>query len=100
MARFGLLFALLLVPLLARPQDASTGAIRGSVSDATGSRIPGATIALVNAATGLRFLYYFELRRSFRIRRAFSRRLLGSRRCLGNVYADHPKTARGRRRNY
>ena len=36
-------------------QDASTGAIRGTVSDATGSRIPGATIVLVNAAKGFRY---------------------------------------------
>jgi carboxypeptidase family protein len=36
-------------------QDASTGAIRGTVSDQAGGRIPGATVALVNNATGLRY---------------------------------------------
>ena len=36
-------------------QDASTGAIRGSVIDASGSRVAGASIALVNAATGFRY---------------------------------------------
>ena len=36
-------------------QDASTGAIRGSVSDATGGRIHSATIVVVNVATGMRF---------------------------------------------
>jgi len=32
-------------------QDASTGALRGTVTDATGSRIGDATIVLVNDAT-------------------------------------------------
>jgi hypothetical protein len=44
---------LLLASALA--QEASTGAIRGSVIDAAGSRIAGATVALVNAATGFRY---------------------------------------------
>lgn len=38
-------------------QDASTGAIRGTVVDTSGSRIAGATIVFVNAATGLRYSY-------------------------------------------
>jgi hypothetical protein len=36
-------------------QDASTGAVRGTVSDSTGGRIADATIALVNEATGFRY---------------------------------------------
>ena len=36
-------------------QDASTGAIRGTVSDAAGARISGATVAVVNVATSLRY---------------------------------------------
>ncbi|HTR67281.1 MAG TPA: TonB-dependent receptor [Terriglobales bacterium] len=36
-------------------QDASTGAIRGTVSDPTGGRIPGATVAFANTATGFRY---------------------------------------------
>jgi hypothetical protein len=36
-------------------QDASTGAIRGTVVDPVGSRIAGASIALVNTATGFRY---------------------------------------------
>ncbi len=36
-------------------QDASTGALRGIVTDATGSRIAGANIALVDEATGFRY---------------------------------------------
>ncbi len=36
-------------------QDASSGAIRGTVFDPSGSRITGASIALVNDATGLRY---------------------------------------------
>src|ERR1700690_3586089 len=35
--------------------DPSTGAIRGTVVDSSGSRIAGASIALVNAATGFRY---------------------------------------------
>lgn len=42
----------LLGPMLA--QDASTGALRGTVVDSTGSRIAGAAVVLVNEATGFR----------------------------------------------
>jgi len=34
-------------------QDAATGAIRGTVLDATGARIPAATVVVVNTATGV-----------------------------------------------
>jgi len=50
---FFLSFFLLLTPALAR--DASTGAIRGIVSDQVGGRIPGASVTLVNNATRLRY---------------------------------------------
>ena len=43
-----------LVPFLLG-QDASTGAIRGTVVDASGSRISGALVALVSSATGFRY---------------------------------------------
>ena len=36
-------------------QDASTGALRGTVVDSTGSRITGAAVVLVNDATGFRY---------------------------------------------
>ncbi|HEX4487510.1 MAG TPA: carboxypeptidase regulatory-like domain-containing protein [Terriglobales bacterium] len=36
-------------------QDASTGAIRGTVSDSTGSRIGGATLVFVSSTTGFRY---------------------------------------------
>jgi Carboxypeptidase regulatory-like domain/TonB dependent receptor len=50
------LFAsIFLVVIAGSAQDASTGAIRGSVVDSSGSRIAGASIALVNAATGFRY---------------------------------------------
>ena len=42
---------LLLLSLLCRAQDGSTGAVRGMVLDALGGRIAGATIALVNDST-------------------------------------------------
>ena len=36
-------------------QDGSTGAIRGTVLDPSGNRIAGATVALVNDATGVHY---------------------------------------------
>src|SRR5437660_7714577 len=53
MPRFVCMILLLVATALA--QDASTGAIRGSVFDSTGGRIHGASVALVNAATGIRY---------------------------------------------
>src|SRR5947208_4609971 len=52
MPRFVCMILLLAATALA--QDASTGAIRGSVFDSTGGRIHGASVALVNTATGIR----------------------------------------------
>src|ERR1700730_12097641 len=52
------LFVLSLIFLLtisAFAQDASTGAIRGTVSDTSGSRIVDASIALVDEAQGFRY---------------------------------------------
>jgi hypothetical protein len=36
-------------------QDASTGTIRGTVVDAAGSRVAGAIVVFVDAATGFRY---------------------------------------------
>ena len=36
-------------------QDASTGALRGVVTDSSGGRVTGAAVVFVNAATGLRY---------------------------------------------
>jgi hypothetical protein len=44
-----------LLAMPAFPQDTSTGAIRGTVSDSSGSRIVDASIALVDAAQGFRY---------------------------------------------
>ena len=52
-----ILFLIALATLLAASlaaQDSATGAIRGTVLDATGSRIPQASIVVVNTATGTR----------------------------------------------
>ena len=49
---FALIF---LFAATALAQDASTGAIRGTVSDATGARIKDATIAVANLDTGIRY---------------------------------------------
>ncbi len=54
MSRLARTFILLLLASSVLAQDASTGAIRGNVSDASGARIAGATVTLVNVATGLR----------------------------------------------
>src|ERR1700674_121318 len=51
----GLLFALFFFAVPAFAQDASTGAIRGTVSDSTGRRIVDASIALVDEAQGFRY---------------------------------------------
>jgi hypothetical protein len=49
-----LIFSLLLSPLTSA-QDAATGAIHGTVVDLHDLRIPGASIAVVNIATGARY---------------------------------------------
>lgn len=52
-----ILFLIALATLLAASlaaQDSATGTIRGTVLDATGSRIPQASIVVVNTATGTR----------------------------------------------
>jgi hypothetical protein len=45
----------LLLATTALAQDASTGAIRGTVSDNAGARIGAATVAMVNVATDIRY---------------------------------------------
>jgi hypothetical protein len=47
--------SLLLLAGCALAQDASTGAVKGTVLDATGSVIADATIVLINTATGFRY---------------------------------------------
>src|SRR5205807_4980236 len=49
------MFAAILLALRCLAQDASTGAIRGIVLDPSGNSISGATVALVNDATGLHY---------------------------------------------
>jgi hypothetical protein len=49
------IFAALLLALPCLAQDASTGVIRGTVLDPSGKTIAGATVALVNDATGLHY---------------------------------------------
>src|SRR5208283_4543310 len=51
----GFLIATLFLMALSHAQDASTVALRGTVADPAGSRISGATIVLVNDATGFRY---------------------------------------------
>ena len=48
-----LLFAFL--PAASRAQDASSGAVRGTVVDSTGGRIGDAAVVLVNLDTGFRY---------------------------------------------
>ena len=54
-SRLSLLFLVVLIATTTFAQDASTGAIRGSVNDASGSRLGAATVVLVNTATGIRY---------------------------------------------
>ncbi len=49
------IFIAILLPGRAFAQDASTGALRGTVVDSTGGRIGAATIVLVNDGTGFRY---------------------------------------------
>src|SRR5438128_3331020 len=63
MPRFVCMILLLVATALA--QDASTGAIRGSVFDSTGGRSHGASVALVNAATGIRYGVITDSERRF-----------------------------------
>src|SRR5258708_3379444 len=51
---FSSFLLLLIIVTTARAQDAATGAIRGTVLDPLGGRVPQATIVLVNTATGAR----------------------------------------------
>jgi hypothetical protein len=53
-AAFFFIFVLILLSSLFA-QDASTGAIRGAVTDLTGARIAGAAVGFVNTATGIRY---------------------------------------------
>jgi len=45
----------LLLTSMVAGQDASTGAVKGTVVDATGGAIPDATVVLMNAETGFRY---------------------------------------------
>ena len=52
--RLALAVCVVLLPGWAFAQDASTGALRGTVVDSMGSRIAGAVVVIVNDATGFR----------------------------------------------
>ena len=55
-----LVLTFLLIAPLVRPQDASTGAIRGTVLDPDARPVPSATIAVVNSATGASYSARFQ----------------------------------------
>ena len=50
-----LIMVLALGAISSNAQDASSGALRGTVFDNAGARITGASIALVNVSTGLQY---------------------------------------------
>src|ERR1700722_6076384 len=52
---FVLFFILTIVQTRLVAQDSATGIMRGTVLDVTGSRIPRASIVVVNPATGARY---------------------------------------------
>ena len=52
---FAVTIVLVLIITTAPAQDSSTGAIRGTVTDKRGTVFQGATVKLVNVATGLRY---------------------------------------------
>ncbi len=53
LSRFFFLLALLALPLLASAQTGNAGAVHGTVTDPSGAVIPGATVHLTNAVSGL-----------------------------------------------
>jgi hypothetical protein len=55
MSRFCLFLSCLLFATITLAQDASTGAIRGTVSDTAGARVAAATVAMVSVATDIRY---------------------------------------------
>src|SRR5260370_17793794 len=55
MLRSAIILIVILSATLVFAQDASTGAVRGTVRDASSSTIENATLVLVNTATGLRY---------------------------------------------
>jgi hypothetical protein len=77
------------IPALA--QEASTGAIRGTVADGAGGRIGATTVVLVNAATNFRYSTTTDVTGGF----AFELLPPGVAR---NVAANHPTLARRRGR--
>ncbi len=50
-----LIFLMAMLPMGLNAQDSATGAIRGTIFDSTGGRIPQASIVVVNTATGMRY---------------------------------------------
>src|SRR5271157_2380809 len=52
---FTLSVCIVMLPVRLNAQDSATGAIRGTVLDSTGSRIPQASIVVVNTASGARY---------------------------------------------
>src|SRR5437899_6791904 len=91
-ARFLSCFLLLTAALA---QDASTGAIRGTVSDQAGGRIPGATVALVNNATGLRYSNSTDTEGRFVLQLLPPGDYSGRALSPGNVTPDHAPIACG-----
>lgn len=55
MSSIGRYFSFLFLAAVALAQDTSTGAIRGSVTDAAGARVGAASVVLVNTATNFRY---------------------------------------------
>ena len=59
-----LLAALLLLPV---PASAQTAELRGTVADSTGSALPGVTVTIVNAATGVERVVVTDEQGAFRL---------------------------------
>jgi hypothetical protein len=50
---FALVLVLILAPLRATAEGSNSGTVRGTITDATGALIPGATVRLINDVSGL-----------------------------------------------
>ena len=89
----------LLVAIPAFAQDASTGAIRGTVVDSAGRPIVDASIALVDSAQGFRYFVTSDAAgQSVRVPAVW--RIRRTRRRTGHVAPNHAQAACRYRRHY
>ena len=93
-----LILLLVLLPAAVEAQDASTGALRGVVTDPTGARIAGAEVRLINAQTGVERSLVASHQGVFRFSTAAAGRLRAAGDFAGHGHFAAHGPARGSRR--